>query len=187
MHHGMRRRCGASLMHPTRPELGDRAGQNCRTTFARPKQSQRISAKVWGIEPSRIYGAPCRGIILPMTRARNHANGVRSPSLPQLWLTAMLRAFVELVHLVASTIRMRLRRPAVNATRQMPQPLPGSKIRHPTSGNPNRRRKQHGPRVRSPYSLSSRKRKALSGTHCESTTHHQWFPALATLGRDDNR
>ncbi len=124
MHHGMRRRCGASLMHPTRPELGDRAGQNCRTTFARPKQSQRISAKVWGIEPSRIYGAPCRGIILPMTRARNHANGVRSPSLPQLWLTAMLRAFVELVLHVASALQMTRRREAVIGTQPTPADLP---------------------------------------------------------------
>ena len=36
----------------------------------------------------------------------------------------MLRVFAMLVSNVASTLRMRLRRPVVNATRQMPQPLP---------------------------------------------------------------
>jgi hypothetical protein len=59
-----------------------------------------------------------------MTRARNHANGVRSPSLPQLWLTAMLRAFVELVLNVASTFRMKDRRSSVNATPTTPLDLP---------------------------------------------------------------
>ena len=40
----------------------------------------------------------------------------------------MLRVLAMLVLNVASTFQMRLRRPAVNATRQMPQPLPGMKI-----------------------------------------------------------
>jgi len=59
-----------------------------------------------------------------MTRARNHANGVRSPSLPQLWLTAMLRAFVELVLHLASTLQMTRRREAVIATQPTPADLP---------------------------------------------------------------
>ncbi len=62
-----------------------------------------------------------------MTPTRTLANEVGSPSLPQLLLGAMLRLFAELVLNVASTLRMRLRRPAVNATRQMPQPLPEAK------------------------------------------------------------
>jgi hypothetical protein len=36
-------------------------------------------------------------IIAPMTPARKHAKGLATPSLSQLLLTAMLRAFVELV------------------------------------------------------------------------------------------
>ena len=50
------------------------------------------------------------------------------PQLPQPLLTAVLRALAMLVLNVVSTFQMRLRRPAVNATRQMPQPLPGMKI-----------------------------------------------------------
>ena len=106
------------------PVRGMAVVQNCRTEKFHPKQTQRLSAKVWGIEPRRIYGAAGRGIIQPMTRARNHANGVRSPSLPQLWLTAMLRAFVELVLNVASTFRMKARRSPVNATPTTPGNLP---------------------------------------------------------------
>ena len=106
------------------PVWGIAVAQIRRTVFARAKQTQRVSAKVWGIEQPRIYGAAGRGIIQPMTRARNHANGVRSPSLPQLWLTAMLRAFVELVLNVASTFRMKARRSPVNATPTTPLDLP---------------------------------------------------------------
>jgi hypothetical protein len=109
--------------NPT-PVWGIAVAQNCRTEKSHPKQTQRLSAKVWGIEQPRIYGAAGRGIIQPMTRARNHANGVRSPSLPQLWLTAMLRAFVELVLNVASTFRMKDRRSPVNATPTTPLNLP---------------------------------------------------------------
>ena len=47
----------------------------------------------------------------PMTPTRTRANEVGSPSLPQLWLAAMLRAFVELVHNVVATLRMKPLRP----------------------------------------------------------------------------
>ena len=106
------------------PVWGVAVAQNCRTEKSHPKQTQHVSAEIWGIERRRIYGAAGRGIIQPMTRARNHANGVRSPSLPQLWLTAMLRAFVELVLNVASTFRMKARRSPVNVTPTMPHNLP---------------------------------------------------------------
>ena len=46
-----------------------------------------------------------------MTQARTHAHGLVTPSLPQLWLTAMLRAFVELVRNVVSTFQMNRNRP----------------------------------------------------------------------------
>jgi hypothetical protein len=42
-----------------------------------------------------------------MTPAQTRANGLGNPSLPQLWLTAMLRLLVELVRNVASTFQMR--------------------------------------------------------------------------------
>lgn len=49
---------------------------------------------------------------MAMTQAQTRANGLVIPSLPQLWLTAMLRVLVELVLGVASTCRMRnLRQP----------------------------------------------------------------------------
>jgi hypothetical protein len=63
-----------------------------------------------------------------MTRHRHAQTGLVTPQLPQLLLTVVLRVFAMLVSSVASTLRMRLRRPAVNATRQMPQSLPRMKI-----------------------------------------------------------
>ena len=45
-------------------------------------------------------------IMLRMTPAQTRANGLGNPSLPQLWLTAMLRMLVELVRNVASTFQM---------------------------------------------------------------------------------
>ncbi len=45
--------------------------------------------------------------MLPMTPAQTRANGLGNPSLPQLWLTAMLRMLVELVRNVVSTFQMR--------------------------------------------------------------------------------
>jgi len=127
MHRGMRRRCGASLMHPTMPELGDRAGQNCRTVFAHPKQTQRVSAKVWRTELRRIYGAPCRGILLRMTRHKHAQTGLVTPQLPQHWLTAALRMLAMLVLHVASTLQMIRRREAVIGTQPMPTDLPQAK------------------------------------------------------------
>ena len=49
--------------------------------------------------------------MLGMTPAQTRANGLGNPSLPQLWLTAMLRMLVELVRNVASTFQMRWLRP----------------------------------------------------------------------------
>ncbi len=127
MHRGMRRRCGASLMHPTRPELGDRAGQFRRTNSAHPKQTQRVSAKVWGIERPRIYGAPCRGILPRMTRHKHAQTGLVTPSPLDPWIDAMLRAFAMLVLHVASTLQMIRRREAVIGTQPMPTDLPRAK------------------------------------------------------------
>ena len=45
-----------------------------------------------------------------MIPAQTRANGLGNPSLPQLWLTAMLRMLVELVRNVASTFQMTRRR-----------------------------------------------------------------------------
>ncbi len=52
-------------------------------------------------------GPPAGRIMPPMTQARTRANEVGSPSPSQLSLTAMLRAFVELVLHAASTLWMR--------------------------------------------------------------------------------
>ena len=60
-----------------------------------------------------------------MTPAQTRAHGVMTPSLPQLLLTAMLRAFVELVLNVVSTLRMRPSRlPAECHTDVPPAALP---------------------------------------------------------------
>ena len=48
--------------------------------------------------------------MLGMTPAQTRANGLGNPSLPQLWLTAMLRMLVELVRNVVSTFQMNRRR-----------------------------------------------------------------------------
>lgn len=45
-------------------------------------------------------------IMLPMTPAQTRASGLGNPSLPQLWLTALLCVLVELVRNVASTFQM---------------------------------------------------------------------------------
>ncbi len=45
-----------------------------------------------------------------MTQARTCANGLVTPSLPQPWLAALLRMFVELVLNVGSFVQMRARR-----------------------------------------------------------------------------
>ncbi len=107
--------------------MGDGADPNCRTTKNHPEQSQRVSAKDWGIEPLRIYVPADRGILPRMTRHKHAQTGLVTPSPLDRWIDATLHVLAMLVLNVASTIRMRLRRPAVNATRQMPQPLPGSK------------------------------------------------------------
>ena len=59
------------------------------------------------MELARFYALVARRIMLPMTPAQTRANGLGNPSLPQLWLTAMLRMLVELVRNVVSTFQMR--------------------------------------------------------------------------------
>ena len=59
-----------------------------------------------------------------MTRHKHAQTGLVTPQLPQLLLTAVLRAFAMLVHYVASTLQMIRRREAVNATPPAPTALP---------------------------------------------------------------
>jgi hypothetical protein len=61
-----------------------------------------------------------------MTPAQTRAHGLVTPSLSQLWLTAMLRVAVELVRNVASTLWMNRRRPPAEChSDATPAPLPG--------------------------------------------------------------
>jgi len=62
-----------------------------------------------------------------MTRHKHAQTGLVTPQLPQLLLTAALRAFAMLVHYVASTLQMIRRHARVNATRAMPTVLPRAK------------------------------------------------------------
>jgi len=64
---------------------------------------------------------------LPMTRHKHAHTGLVTPQLPQLLLTAVLRAFAMLVHYVVSTFQMIRRPDRVNATRAMPTVLPRAK------------------------------------------------------------
>ena len=64
-----------------------------------------------GNRPADPTGPWASDIIPPMTPARTHANEVGSPSLPQLWLDALLRLFVELVQNVVATLRLTPLRP----------------------------------------------------------------------------
>jgi hypothetical protein len=59
-----------------------------------------------------------------MTRHKHAQTGLVTPPLPQLWLTATLRAFAMLVHLVAALFQMVRSRTSVNATRATPPNLP---------------------------------------------------------------
>jgi hypothetical protein len=109
------------------PVWGIAVAQNCRTVFARPKQTQHVSAKVWGIERRRIYGAMGRVILPRMTRHKTAQTGLGTPQPRQLWLTAVLRAFAMLVLNVASTLQMIRRRAAVMGTQPTPAVLPRAK------------------------------------------------------------
>ena len=106
------------------PVWGIAVAQNCRTEKFHPKQTQRLSAEIWGIEPPRIYGAAGRVILPRMTRHKHAQTGLGTPQPRQLWLTAVLRAFAMLVLNVASTFRMKARRSPVNATPTTPLNLP---------------------------------------------------------------
>ncbi len=64
-------------------------------------------------------------ILRSMTQAQTRAKGVATPSLPQLWLGAMLRVLVELVLCAARCLRMRPSRLSGEChTDVTPAPLP---------------------------------------------------------------
>ncbi len=109
------------------PKVWDRAVPNCRTAKNHPEQSQRVSARDWGIELLRIYVAAGRGILPRMTRHKHAQTGLGIPQLPQHWLTAALRMLAMLVLHVASTLQMKDRRASVNATPTTPLDLPRAK------------------------------------------------------------
>jgi hypothetical protein len=109
------------------PVWGMAVVQIRRTEKFHPKQTQRVSAKVWGIVPPRIYGAAGRRIIQPMTRHKTAQTGLGTPQPRQLLLTAVLRMLAMLVLNVASTLQMIRRRTSVNATRPAPTVLPQAK------------------------------------------------------------
>jgi len=98
-----------------------------RTVFARAKQTQRVSAKVWGIEQPRIYGAAGRVILPRMTRHKHAHIGLITPSPLDHWINATLRMLAMLVLHVASTLQMLCSRTRVNATRATPTDLPRAK------------------------------------------------------------
>ena len=114
-----------------------------------------------------------------MKQARTRAKGLVTPSLPQLWLTAMLRAFVELVRNVVSSLRMDPSRlPAECHSDVPPQALPHATTDtqqqeiNPVAASDSDRPCSH-------QGLSSRKREALSRTHVSTCgLADQWFPAL---------
>jgi len=60
----------------------------------------------------------------PMTRHKHAHTGLVTPQLPQLLLTAVLRAFAMLVSNVAATLQMIRRRGPVIGTQAMPSALP---------------------------------------------------------------
>ncbi len=62
-----------------------------------------------------------------MTRHKHAQTGLGIPQLPQLLLTAVLRAFAMLALHVASTLQMKDRRASVNATPTTPLDLPRTK------------------------------------------------------------
>ncbi len=114
-----------------------------------------------------------------MTQARTRANGLVIPSLPQLWLTAMLRAFVELVQSVVSTLRMNWFRPArdwhtCEKDAVLPQGTNDTQLKETNLAVP-----QDSSLPYPHDDVSSRKRAALSGTHVPTCgLADQWFPAL---------
>ncbi len=214
MHRGRRRRRGASLMHPTMPELEDRAGQIRRTVFSRPKQTQRVSAKVWGTEPRRIYGAPCRGIIQPMTRHKHAHIGLGTPSPLDHWINATLRMLAMLVLNVASTLQMVRRRDPVIGTQPTPTNLPRAATdtqyqetnpvaasdtayprAHTPACHPGNAKRYPGPIVRARHPINSSRRSLRSagmttvgatetGQHARSLTSHHPISAPPDASRD---
>ncbi len=139
--------------------------------------------------------------MLCMTRHKHAQTGLVTPSLPQLWLTAMLRVLAMLVSSVCSTLQMTRRPDRVNATRATPADLPRAKtdIQQQETHEAAQHRsplalilrdseaivsKDEGVLITVSFTrrLSSAKRAAqkscVAGTHCNSTTAYEWFPAL---------
>ena len=109
------------------PVWGMAVAQNCRTEKFHPKQTQHVSAEIWGIVPRRIYGAAGRVILPRMTRHKHAHIGLGTPSPLDHWINATLRMLAMLVLHVASTLQMIRRREAVNATQPMSTDLPQAK------------------------------------------------------------
>ncbi len=96
----------------------------CRTARNLRERKQSPARQRWGTALARFYVPVARRIMLRMTRHKHAHTGLVTPQLPQLWLTAALRAFAMLVLHVASTLQMIRRGLPVNATRAMPADLP---------------------------------------------------------------
>ena len=118
------------------------------------ERCQRTSAKKWGTEPCKIYGARNGRILLPMTRHKHTHTGLVTPSLPQLLLTAMLHLFAMLVSSVASTLQMTRRRLAAECHSDV---TPAGLPRETSDTNQETTAAQHS----SPITLILRDREAI--------------------------
>jgi len=117
-----------------------------------------------------------------MTRHKHAQTGLVTPQLPQLLLTAVLRAFAMLVSSVASTLQMRARRLPVIGTRKMPDALP--RITSDTIKEPQSVAASDTPIMHPTPACHPGSAKRYPGpTHPAGRTS-QWFPALrcATAG-----
>jgi len=133
-----------------------------------------------------------------MTRHKHAHTGLVTPQLPQLLLTAALRAFTTLVHIVASTLQMICRHRPVIGTQAMPTDLPKaktdtqSKETTPAAKHSSPPHSAH-PEQRSFAARPSKDERDTTGCHpgnakpkkqqCPGPTHHvgqtaKWFPAL---------
>ncbi len=92
-----------------------------------PNNLSALARKVGGYAHADSTWPWARVILWPMTRHKHAQTGLVTPQLPQLLLTAVLRAFAMLVLHVASTLQMLCRREAVNATQPTPADLPQAK------------------------------------------------------------
>jgi hypothetical protein len=114
-----------------------------------------------------------------MTRARTPANEVGSPSRSQLWLTALLRALVELVLNVVSTFHMKRNRMSRD-WRTGPAHTSLPRAKSDAEQQETHLAVRQGSSLPYPRDdLPSRKRAALSGAHVPTCgLADEWFPAL---------